>query len=318
MRIVFMGTPDFAVGALEAIIQAGHEVAAVVTQPDKPKGRNKEMQAPPVKICALEHNLAIFQPEKIKTPEAIEVLRQYNADMFVVAAFGQILSSEILNMPQYGCINIHASLLPKYRGAAPINWVIINGEQETGVTIMKMDEGIDTGDMLLNEHIEIAKDETAETLFTKLSECGARLIVRAIPLIEQHKLLPVPQNHAEASKARILKKEMGCIDFNAEAIQIERMVRGMNPWPCAYTYYHKKVLKIWTAEVAMLSADTTVKANGPAGTVASIEKEAICVNTGHGVIKFLEIQLEGKKRITAREFLLGNQFTIGEKLGLTE
>ena len=318
MRIVFMGTPDFAVGALEAIIQAGHEVAAVVTQPDKPKGRNKEMQAPPVKICALKHNLAVFQPEKIKTPEAIEVLRQYNADMFVVAAFGQILSGEILNMPQYGCINIHASLLPKYRGAAPINWVIINGEQETGVTIMKMDEGIDTGDMLLNEHIEIAKDETAETLFTKLSECGARLIVRAIPLIEQNKLIPVPQNHAEASKARILKKEMGCIDFNAEAIQIERMVRGMNPWPCAYTYYHKKVLKIWTAEVAMLSADTTVKANGPAGTVASIEKEAICVNTGHGVVKFLEIQLEGKKRMTAREFLLGNQFTIGERLGLTE
>ena len=184
MRIVFMGTPDFSVGALEALIEAGHEIAAVVTQPDKPKGRSGQMQFPPVKECALKHGLTIWQPQKIKTPEWVERLRELNADVFIVAAFGQILSKEILDMPKYGCVNIHASLLPKYRGAAPINWAIINGEKETGVTIMQMNEGVDTGDMLTHVVVPIAPKETAETLFDKLAEAGAKLIVETLPKLE--------------------------------------------------------------------------------------------------------------------------------------
>lgn len=192
MKVVFMGTPDFAVGALEAIIQAGHEVTAVVTQPDKPKGRSGQMQFPPVKECAVKYGIPVFQPIKVKEPEAVETLRGFEADIFVVAAFGQILSKEILDMPRLGCVNIHASLLPKYRGAAPINWVIIDGEQETGVTIMQMNEGLDTGDMLTKTVVPIKKKETAETLFDKLAKAGAKLIVETLPKLEKGEITPIP------------------------------------------------------------------------------------------------------------------------------
>jgi len=209
MKIVFMGTPDFAVGALEAIVAAGHEVTCVVTQPDKPKGRGKEIQFPPVKECALKHGIPVFQPLKIKTPEAVAELRTYEADLFVVAAFGQILSAEILHMPKYGCINIHASLLPKYRGAAPIQWAIINGEIQTGVTIMQMNEGLDTGDMLTKAVVEIAERETGDSLHDKLMEAGAKLVVETIPMIEQGTVKAEVQDDTKSCYAKMLQKSMG-------------------------------------------------------------------------------------------------------------
>lgn len=306
MKIVFMGTPDFAVGALEAIIEAGHEVVCCVTQPDKPKGRSKEMQFPPVKTCALEHNIPVFQPVKIKTPEAIAVLKEYEADIFVVAAFGQILSAEILNMPKYGCVNIHASLLPKYRGAAPINWAIIDGEEVTGVTIMQMDEGLDTGDMLLKEEVVIESKETADTLFDKLMECGARLIVKALPLIEEGKLVPEKQDDTKTCYAKMLKKEIGRLNFEMGAKEMERLIRGVNPWPGAYTTYKGKTLKIWGADVS--------EGKGKPGTVAYVSKDEIGVCTADGVIVFTEVQLEGKKRMPVKDFLLGNAVNVGETL----
>ena len=306
MKIVFMGTPDFAVGALEAIINAGHEVVLCVTQPDKPKGRSKEMQFPPVKTCAVSHNIPVFQPVRIKTPEAIEVLRQYEADIFVVAAFGQILSAEILNMPKYGCVNIHASLLPKYRGAAPINWAIIDGEEVTGVTIMQMDEGLDTGDMLLKEEVVIEATETAGTLFDKLMECGAKLIVKALPLIEAGQITPEKQDDSMTSYAKMLKKEIVRLNYEMGARQMEHLIRGVNPWPGAYTTYKGKTLKIWGADVS--------DGKGVPGTVSFVSKDEIGVYTADGVIVFKEVQLEGKKRMPVKDFLLGNAVSVGETL----
>lgn len=234
MKIVFMGTPDFAVGALEAIVQAGHQVSAVVTQPDKPKGRGKEVQMTPVKQCALKYDIPVFQPVKIKTPEAIEELRKFEADVFVVAAFGQILSEEILNMPKFGCINIHASLLPKYRGAAPIQWVILNGETETGITIMQMDKGLDTGDMLMKCVVPIDAKETGESLHDKLCEAGAKLIVEALPKIENGELTPVKQQEEEATYVTTLQKSLGHIDWTKDAVSIDRLIRGLNSYQCVY------------------------------------------------------------------------------------
>lgn len=307
MRIVFMGTPDFAAGALEAIVAAGHEVVACVTQPDKPKGRGKEIQFPPVKECAIRLNIPVFQPAKVKEADAVEVLRGYNADLFVVAAFGQILSSEILHMPKYGCVNIHASLLPKYRGAAPINWAIIEGEEKTGVTIMQMNEGVDTGDMLLKEEVTIDAKETAATLFDKLAKCGAELIVKAIPLIEQGALTPEVQDEALATKARLMKKELGHVNYSMSATRIERLVRGLNPWPGAYTYYQGKSLKIWDADVC--------DGKGEIGTIAFAERDGIGIYTGEGILVLREIQLEGKKRMPVRDFLLGNKIAVGDVIG---
>lgn len=226
MKIVYMGTPDFAVAPLEAIIEAGHEVSAVVTQPDKQKGRGREVQMTPVKECALKYDIPVFQPVKIKEKEAVEQLSKYPADIFVIAAFGQILSEEILNMPAFGCINIHASLLPAYRGAAPIQWVILNGEKETGVTIMQMEKGLDTGDMLLKSVVPIAPKETGESLHDKLMEAGAKLVVEALSKIEKKEVTPQKQDEALASYAARLTKSMGEIDWNKEGEAIERLVRG--------------------------------------------------------------------------------------------
>jgi methionyl-tRNA formyltransferase len=307
MKIVYMGTPDFAVGPLEAIIQAGHEVAAVVTQPDKPKGRGKEMAQSPVKVCALQHQIPVLTPVKIKAQEAVEQLKQYPADIFVVAAFGQILSEEILQMPKYGCVNIHASLLPKYRGAAPIQWSIIDGETETGITIMQMDKGLDTGDILFQQKVPITAEDTGESLFDKLAKAGAELIVDALDKIQSRDVHPVPQDEEKSSYAKMLTKAVGRIDWNASAVEIERLIRGLNSWPSAYTQYHGKQLKIWKAKVV-----PTVQ--GTPGRIADVTKDEVIVCTGDGALALEEIQLEGKKRMSTREFLLGRSFEIGESL----
>ncbi|MDE6185978.1 MAG: methionyl-tRNA formyltransferase, partial [Lachnospiraceae bacterium] len=313
MKIVYMGTPDFAVAPLEAIIEAGHEVSAVVTQPDKQKGRGREVQMTPVKECALRHGIPVFQPVKIREKEAVKQLSKYSADIFVVAAFGQILSEEILNMPAFGCINIHASLLPAYRGAAPIQWVILNGETKTGVTIQQMEKGIDTGDMLLKAVVPIAPKETGESLHDKLMEAGAQLIVEALSKIEKRELTPEKQNDAFASHAARLTKSMGEIDWNKEAKVIERLVRGLNSWPSAYTYYHGKTLKIWEADVIEAAAEDA-GAYEP-GCVANVEKDFFDVYTGKELLRIRVLQLEGKRRMTVREFLAGYEVTPGMIFG---
>lgn len=335
MRIVFMGTPDFAVGALEALIGAGHQVAAVVTQPDKPKGRGKEVQMTPVKVCAQKYGIPVFQPVKVKEPEAVETLRGYQADIFVVAAFGQILSEEILAMPKYGCVNIHASLLPKYRGAGPIQWAIINGEKITGVTIMQMDKGLDTGDMLFQTEVEIASDETADTLHDKLAAAGARLIVEALEKIETGEVTPVKQNDADSCYAKMLQKSMGKIDWQMEAEKLDCLIRGLISWPGASTVYRGKTLKIWQEEVVLEEASAgsvspgqkrtaengvteqekeVAVGNALPGTVVRVDKDAFYVQTGKGVLKVLAVQPEGKKRMAVKDFLLGYPVKTGETL----
>lgn len=307
MKVIYMGTPDFAVGPLEAIIQAGHEVTAVVTQPDKPKGRGKEMAASPVKECALKYNIPVLTPVKIKAEEAVEKLREYPADIFVVAAFGQILSEEILQMPKYGCINIHASLLPEYRGAAPIQWSIIDGKKETGITIMQMDRGLDTGDILFQKKVPITPEDTGESLFDKLARTGSEFITEALLKIEKGDVHPVKQDDEKSSYAKMLTKAVGKIDWNKSAVEIERLVRGLNSWPSAYTEYKGKQLKIWKAEVMPAM-------EGAPGTIAKVTKDQVIVCTGDGALALEEIQLEGKKRMRTKEFLLGRSFEEGEVL----
>lgn len=312
MKVVFMGTPDFAVGALEAIIQAGHDVIAVVTQPDKPKGRGKEMQMTPVKACAVAHGIPVFQPVKVKEHEAVEQLRGYGADVFAVAAFGQILSEEILTMPKYGCVNIHASLLPKYRGAAPIQWAIINGEKMTGVTIMQMDRGIDTGDMLMKAEVPITVEETADSLHDKLAQAGARLITEALPKIERGEITPVKQREEESSYAKMLHKSMSRIDWGKGAAELDCLIRGLISWPGASTVYHGKMLKIWEETAIVKSA---AEEGTEPGTVVCVEKDAFYVQTGDGILKITAVQPEGKKRMAVKDFLLGYPVKAGERLG---
>ncbi|MCM1154447.1 MAG: methionyl-tRNA formyltransferase [Roseburia sp.] len=312
MKLVFMGTPDYAVAALKALIEAGHQIAAVVTQPDKPKGRGKEMQMTPVKSCALQYDIPVFQPVKVKAPEAVETLRSYEADAFIVAAFGQILSEEILRMPGYGCINIHASLLPKYRGAGPIQQAILEGENESGVTIMQMDKGIDTGDILMQSVVPIEEKETGDSLHDKLAAAGAKLIVEALPRIEAGELTPVKQDDTRSCYAGMLQKSMGEIHWENEAAHIERMVRALNSWPSAYTFYHGKTLKIWESDVDQEDAHI---ASAVPGTITAVEKDAFYVRTKDVALKVTAVQLEGKKRMTVKDFLLGNQIKTGDVLG---
>ncbi len=306
MKIIFMGTPDFARGALEALIAAGHEITAVVTQPDKAKGRSGQLQFTPVKECALEHNIPVMQPVKIKTPQAIEELRRYEADIFVVAAFGQILSREILEMPAFGCINIHASLLPKYRGASPIQHVIINGEKETGVTIMQMDVGLDTGDMLYKKSMEIESTDTYETLHDKLMVLGGEAIVEALPMLESGDLEPEKQEDSLSCYAKIISKDMGNLDFEKSAAELERLVRGLNPWPSAYTFYKGKQLKVWESIVEEGIAEQTP------GTIVEVTKQTIKVACKEGLLCIMSLQLEGKKRMSTHDFLLGVKVQAGE------
>ena len=311
MKIIFMGTPDYAAEALEALIKAGHEVTAVVTQPDRAKGRSGQVQCTPVKECAVRHGIAVLQPVKIKTPEAIEELKKYEADVYVVAAFGQILSKEILELPQFGCVNIHASLLPKYRGAAPINQCIIDGEKETGITIMQMDAGIDTGDILAQKKVIIEDKETAETLFDKLSQAGAELIVEALPKIERGEITPIKQDESLVSYVKMMDKSKGRIDWSADAVSIERLVRGLNPWPSAYTSCQGKTVKIWRSDVV----ETAVECTEQPGTIVLVGKDFFDVACGAGNLRIYELQMEGKKRMDTKSFLLGNPWKEGMILG---
>lgn len=310
MKIIFMGTPDFAAGALKALIGAGHEILLAVTQPDRPRGRSKELIPPPVKVCAQEHGIPVFQPRRIKTPEAVEELKKYQADIYIVAAFGQILSQEILDMPRYGCLNIHASLLPKYRGASPIQHAILRGEERTGVTIMQMDAGIDTGDMLYRKEIPIEGTDNYESLHDRLMVLGGEAIVEALPLLEQGRLVPEAQREELSSHAPLIDKSMGRIDFSKEAEAIDRQIRAMTPWPSAYTSYRGKQLKIWLAEPAAEDAGSRIP-----GEILETGKDQITVATGKGALRICELQLEGKKRMMAHDFLLGVKMQPGEILG---
>lgn len=309
MKIVYMGTPDFAVAPLESILAAGHEVVAVVTQPDKQKGRGKEVQMSPVKECALKHDIPVLQPVRIKEEQEIQKLREYPADIFVVAAFGQLLTEEILNMPKFGCINIHASLLPAYRGAAPIQWAVINGEEKTGVTIQQMAKGLDTGDMLLKREVVIDEKETGASLFDKLMEVGAQLVVEVLPMIENGEIIPEKQDEEKATYVGRLTKAMGLIDFTKDAVVIERLIRGLNSWPSAYTTINGKTLKIWEADVVL------GKEGANPGEIISVEKDAFTVATGKDALRITSVQLEGKKRMAVKDFLLGYPLKAGECLG---
>lgn len=251
MRIVFMGTPDFAVGALEALAQSGHEIAAVVTQPDKPKGRGKMQQMTPVKETALRLGLPVFQPVRVREEDFVEQMRELAPDVIVVSAFGQIIPGALLELPKYGCINIHASLLPRYRGAAPIQWAVIDGEAVSGVTIMRMDAGLDTGDMLARTEVPLTPDETGGSLFEKLCRAGAELLTETLPKLEAGTLVPEKQpEESPTPYARMIRKEDGRLDWTMDAAALERRIRGFNPWPSAYTSINGKTLKIWKAETA--------------------------------------------------------------------
>lgn len=304
MKVVFMGTPDFAVGTLEALLKSEHEVAAVVTQPDKPKGRGKSMQFPPVKEVAVKAGIPVLQPVKVRSAEAVEEIRAFQPDAIVVVAFGQLIPREILEMPKFGCINVHASLLPKYRGAAPIQWAVIQGEKTSGVTTMRMDEGLDTGDMLLTEEVELEKDETGGSLFDKLSQVGADLLIRTLKELEEGTVTARTQpRESPTAYAAMLKKEMGLMDWNRSAVELERLIRGLNPWPSAYTYINGKTLKIWKAAVCGQPEDDR-DARIP-GMVAEVGKDAFRVQTGDGLLEIREVQLEGKKRMAAADFMRG-------------
>ncbi len=314
MRIVFMGTPDFAVGTLEKIIENGYEVVAVVTQPDKPKGRDKKLSPPPVKECALKHNLTVLQPQRARDEAFIQEVKSYNPDAIVVVAFGQILPESILHMTKYGCINVHASLLPQYRGASPIQWAVIDGCKKTGVTTMLMDEGIDTGDILMVKEYELAKKETGGSLFDKLSLLGAELLIETLKGIEAGTIKPVKQDNEQSSYVKMLTKSMGHIDFANSANEIERLIRGLNPWPSAFTYINKKMLKIWDADVVESIEDIKVPQNSVVRT-ALISKEKMYVICGSGFLELKEVQLEGKKRMCIGDFLRGNRIENGIVLG---
>ena len=311
MKVMFMGTPDFAVPTLEAIIEAGHEVTCVVTQPDKTKGRGQEVVFTPVKECAVKHNIPVFQPERIKAAESIEELKKFEFDVIVVVAFGQILSKEILDMPKYGCINVHSSLLPKYRGAAPIQWTIVYGEEKTGVTTMYMDEGLDTGDIILQEETPISDKETGGSLHDRLAVMGADLLVKTLPLLENGQVKRTPQEHKKSNYVGMLNKAMGEIDFNKSASELDRLVRGLSPWPSAYTFIDDKMLKIWDVEVL---ADNSYE-NASVGEIVKVDKENIYVKTADGILKLEDVQLQGKKKMDCASFLRGYKVEEGTILG---
>ncbi|WP_138262976.1 methionyl-tRNA formyltransferase [[Clostridium] hylemonae] len=309
MKIIFMGTPDFSVGTFEALIEAGHEIVLAVTQPDKPKGRGGKMQYSPVKETALKYGIPVFQPKKVRQAECIEELRRYGADIMVVIAFGQILPKEILEMTPYGCVNVHASLLPKYRGAAPIQWAVINGEDISGVTTMQMDEGLDTGDMILKKEVVLDEKETGGSLFDKLSAAGAVLCVETLKALEEGTASFEKQGETTTEYARMLDKDMGSIDWKKDAQTIERLIRGLNPWPSAYTRWDDKVMKLWEADVVAQNTQALP------GTVVSVEKDGFCVQTGDGLLKVCSLQIPGKKRMEAGAFLRGYKIEKGCELG---
>jgi len=314
MKVVFMGTPDFAVPCLEALVRSGHEVIAAVTQPDKPKGRGGQMAYPPVKETALAHGIPVYQPRRVREEEFQNTLRELAPDVAVVVAFGQILPQSVLDTPKYGCINVHASLLPKYRGAAPIQWAVIDGEKKSGVTTMQMDAGLDTGDMLVVKELELDPKETGGSLFDKLSALGAEALLETLEQIEAGTLQPVKQGETTTAYAAMLDKKMGQIDFTWSAERIERLIRGLNPWPSAYTYLNGKTLKVWDADVLTETVEGSQQEIVP-GSILEVRKDTFLIACGEGVLAIRELQLEGKKRMNAEDFLRGYQLTEGTMLG---
>ncbi len=308
-RILFMGTPQFAVPALEGLVRGGYPLIGVVTQPDRPQGRGRGLAPPPVKLAAQTLGLTILQPERVRTPDFLETFRSLSPDVVVVAAFGQILPTEIIRGPRSGCINIHPSLLPKYRGAAPINWALIRGETTTGVTIMRMDEGVDSGDILLQEETVIGSQETFGELHDRLAALGARLLLEALALREAGTLRPRPQEHRLATLAPRLGPGDGLISWNADARAIAALVRGLSPTPAAYTFLGGRKLKVFTA------AAETAPATAAPGTVTGETAAGLRVAAGQGHLLIGELQIEGKKRLAARDFLRGIRIMPGEVLG---
>ncbi|MBQ9549651.1 MAG: methionyl-tRNA formyltransferase [Lachnospiraceae bacterium] len=311
MRIVFMGTPDFASAALKKLIESGEDVVMAVTQPDRKKGRGKGIAISPVKECASENGIEVFQPERVKEASAVQYIRDRAPELIIVAAFGQILSKEILDIPKYGCINIHASILPKYRGASPIQSCIMAGEKETGVTIMRMDEGLDTGDIILQRSIPIAEDETGGSLFDKLSELGASLMIEAVSDLKEGKTEYTPQDSSKSSYTALLRKNSGRLDFSGEAVELERMIRALDPWPSAWTKYGEKTLKIWKAHVI---EDNITGDTAKAGEIISVTKDDFTIKCGNGSLVIEELQQEGKKRMSSHDFLLGMKVKTGDIL----
>ncbi|WP_031516170.1 methionyl-tRNA formyltransferase [Desulfofalx alkaliphila] len=309
MRIVYMGTPDFAVPCLEEIIKKGHRLVAVVTQPDRPRGRGRKLQPPPVKVVAEKNNIPVLQPEQIKTAEFYQELEQLNPDLIVVVAYGKILPLRILQIPPLGCINVHASLLPKYRGAAPIHWAVINGEKQTGITTMYMDEGMDTGDVILSEAIEIKPDDTVGDVHDRLALLGAKVLGETIDGILRGHAPRFAQDHDQASYAPMLKREHELIHWSRGAEDINNQVRGMNPWPGTYTTMDGEILKVWRTKVLEKESGSLP------GTVVAIEDRCPVVQTGKGCLALLELQLQGAKRLDAASFLRGRPIAVGSVLG---
>ncbi|UFS71553.1 methionyl-tRNA formyltransferase [Geomonas sp. RF6] len=306
LRIIFMGTPGFACPTLQKLIDRGENVVAVVTQPDRPKGRGQQTLPPPVKVLAEGAGIPVLQPVKVRHPEAIEEIRTLAPDLIVVVAFGQILPKALLDIPRYGCINVHASLLPRYRGAAPLNWVIVNGEQETGVTTMLMDVGLDTGDMLLKKTTPIDPDEDTQSLHDRLAQIGADALAETLDALVQEELQPEPQCDDLSCYAPILKKEDGLIDWSRDAVAVKNLVRGMTPWPGAYSYLGDKLLKVYRVR--------TSSEGGEPGVVLCAGRDGITVACGSGSVVIEELQLEGKKRLDAAQFLAGCKMEPGVRL----
>lgn len=309
MKIVFMGTPEIATGCLQKIIDEKHEVIGVVTQPDKPQNRGKKLGMPPVKELALKYDIPVYQPIKAREESFIETIKELNPDVIVVVAFGQILPKAILDIPKLGCINVHVSLLPKYRGAAPINWVIINGEDKTGVTTMYMDEGLDTGDMILKTEFKLDDEINAGQLHDKMMEIGAQTLKETLDLIEKGSAPREKQNHEEFTYAPMMSKALGSINWNKSAKEIHNLVRGVNPWPSAYTTYDDKTIKVWKTKVLSETSDK------PCGTVLKVDKEGMRVSTKENIILIEELQMPGKKRVLVSEYIKGNSIESGKILG---
>jgi methionyl-tRNA formyltransferase len=309
LKIVFMGTPDFALASLDKLIDGGYEIAAVVTQPDRPKGRGKKLTPPPVKERALGAGLRVLQPERVKDSGFIEALKELSPDIIIVVAYGQILPEEIINLPAMGCINVHASLLPKYRGAAPINWCIINGESRTGVTTMYMDKGMDTGDILLQRETEIGENETAGELHDRLAALGADLLLETLEGLQRNEVERKAQDHSAATYAPQLDRETGRVDWNSDAKSIYNLIRGTNPWPGCYTVYKGERMKLWEAKVL------EQKSRGTAGKVLEAGHGGMLVQAGSGTLLVTKIQMPSSRVMTVDEYLRGNSLETGYILG---
>lgn len=314
MRAVFMGTPEIAATILKSVLASRHEVIAVVTQTDKPKGRGHEMAFPPVKEVALKAGILVLQPQRARDEEFLAEMKQLNPDIILVAAYGKILPKTLLDMPKFGCINVHASLLPKYRGAAPIQWAVLNGDEKSGVTIMHMAEGVDTGDIILKEEVLLSAEETAGTLHDKLAAMGGPLLLKAMDALETGRAPRIAQKEEEATHVKMLDKTMGNLDFTQPAEQLERWIRGLNPWPTAYTRLDGKMLKLWKAEVISPNELSREMKKQQPGTIVTVAKDSFGILTGSGVLNVKELQLEGKRKMTAEEFLRGYQLETGTRL----